>query len=318
MPGELNYVFNGQPVFTTGSAVAFGPLVYSEYQGWDTAVVVQNLSAVTNAKVKVYFLDRGGDIITTVADWVCPRGSQTFFLPVIANLPGHWVGSVRVESQDWFAAGAPAVSGPNLHAVAQLVQYTDVARTEPQEALAYNLFPEHLAYDWQLGSGNGGLDSGVGRIGIPSLLKDRARSGVTSEIAVANIVPKPGLTNFALYLYDQNGLLDFICETLSDRQVEYINLATWGFINPGYRGSAVISATFWEHEVFDGQGGFVRNVVGLAAVKVDRVGTVLGDPIPGDESAGTEAVPIPGPFWFLGPAAASCPGEPGGGLPPLP
>jgi hypothetical protein len=318
MPGELNYVFNGQPVFTTGSAVAYGPLIYSEYQGWDTAVVVQNLSAVTNAKVKVYFLDRSGDIITTVADWVCPRGSQTFFLPVIANLPGNWVGSVRVESQDWFAPGAPAVSAPNVHAVAQLVQYTDIARTEPQEALAYNLFPEHLAYDWQLGAGGGGLYSGVGRIGFPSVLKDRARTGVTTEIAVANVVPKPGLTNFALYFYDQNGLLDFVCETLSDRQVEYINLATWGFINPGFHGSAVISATFWEHEVFDGNGGFVRNVVGLAAVKVDRVGTVLGDPIPGDESAGTEAAPIPGPFLFLGPEAAHCPGEPRGGLPPVP
>jgi hypothetical protein len=148
-------------------------------------------------------------------------------------------------------------------------------------------------------------------------MKDRARTGVTSELAVANVVPKPGFTNFALYIYDQNGLLDFLCESLSDRQVEYINLATWGFINPGFRGSAVISATFWEHDVFDNGGRFVRNVVGLAAVKVDRVGTVLGDPIPGDESAGTECVPIPGPFHFLGPEAATCPGEPGG-LPPVP
>jgi len=97
--------------------------------------------------------------------------------------------------------------------------------------------------------------------------------------------------------------------------VEYINLATWGFINPGFRGSAVISATFWEHEVFDGNGGFVRNVVGLAAVSVERVGSVLGDPIPGDESAGTESVPIPGPFQFLGPAAPTCPGQPSGTLP---
>ncbi len=317
MPAELNYVFNGEALFTTGSPVAFGPLIYSEYQGWDTAVVVQNLSAVTNAKVKVYFLDRGGDIITTVVDWVCPRGSQTYFLPVIANLPGNWVGSVRVESQDWLAPGAPAVSAPNIHAVAQLIQYTDVARTQPQEALAYNLFPEHLAYDWQLGAGSGGLYSGVGRIGVPSLLKDRARTGVTSELAVANVVPKPGFTNFALYIFDQNGLLDFLCESLSDRQVEYIDLARWGFINPGFHGSAVISATFWEHDVFDSRGGFLRNVVGLAAVKVDRVGTVLGDPIPGDESAGTECVPIPGPFLFLGPEAARCPGEPGG-LPPVP
>jgi hypothetical protein len=318
MPAELNYVFNGQPLFTIGSGVAFGPLVYSEYQGWDTTIVVQNLSGITNAKVKVYFLDRSGGVITTVADWICPQGSQVFFLPVISGLPGNWVGSVRVESQDWFTPGQPSVSAPNLHAVAQLVHYADIARSEAQEAIAYNLFPESLAYDWQLGSGPGGLYSGVGRIGIPSFLKDRQGTGVTSELAIANIVPKPGLTNFAIFIYDQNGLIDYLCETLNSHQVEYIDLANWGFIHPGFKGSAIISATFWEHEVFDSHGGFARNVVGLAAVKVERSGTTLGNPIPGDESAGNEGFPIPGPFPFAGPAAPSCPGQPSRGLPPPP
>jgi len=318
VPGELNYVHNGQALFTTGSTVAFGPLVYSEYQGWDTTVVVQNLSRVTAAKVKVYFLDRSGGIITTVIDWVCPGGAQPFFLPVLATLPGNWVGSVRVESQDWFSPGGPAVRGPNVAAVAHLVQYGDIARSEPQEAIAYNLFPESLAYEWSLGSGPGGLSSGVGRIGIPSFLKDRRGTGVTTEISVANVVAKPGITNYALFIYDQNGLIDYVCQTLSAQQVEYIDLENWGFIHPGFKGSAVISATFWEHEVFDSRGGFVRNVVGLAAVKVERSGTTLGSPIPGDESAGNEGFPIPGPFRFAGPSAPRCPGAPGGGNPPPP
>ena len=97
---ELNYVQNGDPLFTAGSSVAYGPLIYSEFQGWDTAIVVQNLSRTTAAKVKVYFLDRSGDIVTTLVDWICPRGSQTFYLPAVAALPGNWVGSVRVESQN--------------------------------------------------------------------------------------------------------------------------------------------------------------------------------------------------------------------------
>ena len=46
--------------FSYGNQVNFAPLTYSEYQGWDTAIQVQNLSAATAAKVKVYFLDRGG------------------------------------------------------------------------------------------------------------------------------------------------------------------------------------------------------------------------------------------------------------------
>jgi hypothetical protein len=94
---------------STGEKVAYGPLIYSEYQGWDTGVQVMNLSQVVNAKVKVYFLDRSGDVITTLVDWVCPRGSQTFFLPVVADLPGTWVGSIRVESQDWWTPGTNGV-----------------------------------------------------------------------------------------------------------------------------------------------------------------------------------------------------------------
>jgi hypothetical protein len=148
-------------------------------------------------------------------------------------------------------------------------------------------------------------------------LKDRGNTGVTSELAIANVVSKPGLTNFAMFIYDQNGLIDYVCETLASGQVEYINLANWGFINPGFRGSSIISATFWEHAVFDSRGGFMRNVVGLAAVKVERSGTTLASPIPGDESAGNAGFPIPGPLPFNGPAAPRCPGQPGP-LPPAP
>ncbi|RIL09886.1 hypothetical protein DCC79_09690 [bacterium] len=315
-PASLNYAWNGQALFTTGSQVAYGPLVYSEYQGWDTQVTVQNLSRATAAKVKVYFLDRSGDIITTLVDWVCAQGSQSFFLPVVAGLPGNWVGSVRVESQDWFSPGSQPVGAPDIFAIAEMVQYTDVQRTQPQEALSYELFPEQLAYDWQVGFGCGGLCSGVGRIGIPSFLKDQHGSGVTSEVSIVNLVPKPGFTDFAIFVYDQNGLLDYVCEKLNDRQVEYIDLSTWGFINPGFKGSAIISATFWEHEVFSNDGAFLRNVVGLAAVKVERSGTALGHAVPGDESAGNPGIPIPGAFLFGGPAAPRCPGQPGSMFPP--
>ena len=44
-PAELNYTFDPtQAVATPGNQVAYGPLIYSEYQGWDTGIQVQNLS----------------------------------------------------------------------------------------------------------------------------------------------------------------------------------------------------------------------------------------------------------------------------------
>jgi hypothetical protein len=100
-----------------GNDVNFAPLIYSEYQGWDTAIQVQNLSALYSAKVKVYFLDRSGDVITTLVDWICPRGSQTFFLPLIDAIPGNWVGSARIESQEWVTPGGPLVDPPRIASV---------------------------------------------------------------------------------------------------------------------------------------------------------------------------------------------------------
>ncbi len=306
-------------VFTMGDPVAYGPLMYSEYQGWDTGVQVQNLDPIVNAKVKVYFLDRSGDVITTLVDWICPRGSQTYFLPVIADLPGNWVGSIRVESQEWWTPGAPAVHPPDIVGVATLIKYSDSSRTNTTEAIAYSLLPEHKLYRWQIGSGFGGVFSGVALIGIPSLLKDLEGTGVTSEVAIVNIIPKPGFTDFAIFIYDQNGLLDFVCQKLNEKQVEYIDLQTWGYLNTGFKGSAIISAVFWEHDVFSETGLFIRNLVGLGAVAIERTGTRLGEDVPGDEAAGSRGIPFDAPnglkdFDWEGPNLPNCPGI--GRIPP--
>ncbi|MBK6767960.1 MAG: hypothetical protein IPG72_02800 [Ardenticatenales bacterium] len=319
-PGEINYTFDPDRSTTKdGNQVGFAPLTYSEYQGWDAGIQVQNLSAVFAAKVKIYFLDRSGDIVTTLVDWVCPRGSQTFFLPVVYDLPGNWVGSARAESQEWITPGGPNILAPNIVGIVTLIKYTDVARTSKTEAIAYNMLPEHKIYDWQIGSIGGGLDSGVGLIAIPSVLRDLENSGLTSEIAIANVVPKPGFTDLVIYFYDQNGLLDYICQKLNEKQVEYIDLQTWGYINDGFKGSAIISAWFWEHDVFDDEGVFLRNLVGLGAVSIERKGTHLGEDVPGDESAGDRGIPFAQTydeegepvfeFCFMGPAPL-CPGFP--------
>ncbi|MCB0215426.1 MAG: hypothetical protein KDH92_02240, partial [Chloroflexi bacterium] len=310
-PGQLEYAAQGgNSLFSPGSQVAYGPLIYSEHQGWDSLVQVGNLSTTTAARVKVYFLDRGGDVITTLIDWICPGGSQGFYLPVVANMPGNWVGAVRVESQEWISPGSPAVAPANIVGVAQLVKHADVQRSQALEAVAYELFPEQRAYDWQVGSGWGGLYAGVGRIGVPSLMKDVGGLGLTTELSIQNVVAKPGFTDFIVYIYDQNGLVDSFCEKLHSQQVEYIDVSqSLAFLPQGFKGSAVISAVFWEHEVFSGQGQFLRNLVGLASVTLERSSTLLGADVPGDESSAQQGVPIIGPFAYSGPIP-SCPGVP--------
>ena len=277
--------------------MAFGPLVYREDQGWDTNLHVQNLSATTNAKVKVTFLDHSGNPLTTVVDWVCPRGNQTFALRAIGGWRDAWplarVGQVRVESQRWWSPGDPAVQAPFVQAVAELVRYAGPGSNTPLEALGYTLFSEAQAFDWQTG-----VAGDVGLIGVPSLYRRSASAfASSSELAIQNVNPNPGVTDFALLLYDQNGLLDFVCQKLDAGQSLYINLDSWQYVNPGFKGSAVISGTRTT------QGGF-----GLTAVTVTRARAILGVDMPGDESAGFEGFPIPGPFTVLGPAAPQCPG----------
>ncbi len=276
--------------FSLGDQVNYAPLIYNEYQGWDTAIQVQNLSSTMAAKVKVYFLDFGGGIKQTLVDWICPRGSNSFFLPVIAGLPGAWTGSARVESQEWWTPGGPVADPPRLQSIVILERWSDPARSERREAVAYNASTETI-YDWQLGNGKGGVASGSAVFALPMVAK--RNRGVSTEIAIANLVPKPGFTNFAVFLYDQNGLIDYVCETLGEKQVEYINVDSWGWVRPSFLGSMVVSATFWEHDVFDAQGRFVRNLVGLGAVGVERIGAVLGEPdVPGDESKAYGSFPL--------------------------
>jgi len=277
-------------ITNAGSQVLFGPLIYREFQGWQSSITVQNLSGVRAATVKVYFYDESGNVITTLVDWICPRGSQTFFLPVINGLPGRFVGAVRVESLTTFTPGGPVQEFVPIAGVAHLVRYSDPTAAVPLEAVSYNLFPEPQAFDYQLGPGITGL------IGIPSVLKNKA--GLSTEIAIQNVNPNPGFTDFAIYLYDANGLIDVICEKLGSLNVEYLNVNNWGVLNPGFGGSAVISALFTTQD-----GGF-----GLTAVAIERVGTLLQFDVPGDESSGHEAFPISGDFEFEGPSAPNCPG----------
>jgi len=230
MPAEYYNPFTGGSR-TMGSLFNFAPLIYREYNGWNAGVVVQNLSSVYNALVKVYFIDNSGDIIDTIVDWICPRGSQTFYLPAINNLPGMYVGQARVESQNWWGPGDPLVNAPNVLSVVNLVNYNT------GQGAAYNTFPKQEV-----------LTHGFGKyVALPFLAKDKRDpyepSGTkwTSEIAMTNLDMNPGISVWRIDFFDQNGLLYSLCQTLNEKQVDYIKLANIGIIPPGWLGSALIS-----------------------------------------------------------------------------
>ncbi|MEO8082811.1 MAG: hypothetical protein ABI780_03250 [Ardenticatenales bacterium] len=278
---------------TAGSRTLFAPLIYSEYQGWDTGIQVENMSSTTAAKVKVYLLDRSGDIITTLIDWVCPLGVQTYALPVIFSLPGHWVGSARVESQDWDNSPPSSDHPVNINAVATLMRYSDVDRADMTAFASYNLLTEAEAYDWRLGHGAGGSESGVALVALPFVAAP-AGAGTRTELAVTNLVPQPGFTRFAVVLFDANGRVDDVCLDVHERAVEYLDLARFAHLTHGFAGSALVSATSWTHDVLDENDAYVRSLVGLAATAVTRDDAALDHDVPGDELSISTGVPLRG------------------------
>jgi hypothetical protein len=213
-----------------GSLFNFAPLIYREYNGWNTSIQVQNLSSIYKALVKVYFLDNSGDTIDIITKWICPRGSQTFYLPAINNLPSQYVGQARIESQTWWGPDAPPVDAPFVLSVVNLVNYNT------GQGAAYNTFPK-----WEA------VDPKVRWVALPMLTKDRSDpyepSGTkwSSEIALTNLDMIPGVSTYRIDFFDQNGLLYSLCQTLNEKQVDYIKLANIGIIPTGWLGSAVIS-----------------------------------------------------------------------------
>jgi subtilisin-like proprotein convertase family protein len=290
---------DGNDLISAGSRTLFAPLTYSEYAGWETTVQVQNLGTTANAQVKVFYLDRSGDTATTQVGTICPRGSRTFVLPVVAALDLPAVGSVRVESLPWRATESDPETPPQpINGTVTLTRYADAARSQTRERLAYELLTAEEAMGWQGLQESWNLDHGAGRIAVPSLVRSAGPVGASSKLAIANLVTQPGFTYFAVLLYDQNGLLDYVCLKVNEKAVEYIDLQTWDYVNPGFKGSTIVSATSWEHVVYSPSGEMIRNELGLGAVAVQHLDSPTGADLPGDEAAAVVGMPVPAPLEF--------------------
>ncbi len=186
----------------------------------------------------------------------------------------------------------PAESEPR--AAPSISGVVELRRIDPSgvvvDAISYAMPSSQSALDWPAGSGAGGTTSGVARFAWPRLGRAAEVGQSTTTLAVTNLVTRPGWTDFAILLYDQNSLVDYVPRKLNEQQTEYISLETWGFINPGWIGSAIVSACFWEHEIYSDVGEFQRDLVGLAGVAFDSWSD--RGSVSGDLAAGGAAVPL--------------------------
>jgi len=138
---------------------------------------------------------------------------------------------------------------------------------------------------------------GSGLVALPDLSRASVdASGASTLLTIHNDVSAPGFTDYVVMLYDQNGLLDFFCEKLYQRESSFIDLDTWGYTTRGFRGSAVVSALFWEHDRGPTGGQAASNPVGLSAT-LQRGGGIDGDP---DLVAGLAMAPGAYQPWPIG------------------
>jgi hypothetical protein len=285
--------------------VLHGPLV-TFGTDFEAAVSVQNAAADAPARVRLTWTDRAGDVRRVDEGQICPAGSRSFVAPGPAAGAPASVASVQVESLPVEPGNPTAPAGPApITGVLYSRRGTIVASQMPG-AGAFTLLAE----------ATGGVASGVTALASPLLTAavaepDAEGADTTTDLAIANLVTSPGFTDFAIFIYDQNGLLDYVCQKLNESQIEYIDLGAWGYVNRGFLGSAVVSASFWEHDVFADDGTWLANLVGLGGVAVQRRDAGPGGAIWSDPVAMVELPALlPAAVAALQPPEPLCPSPP--------
>lgn len=83
------YAYNG---FTSGSSVAYAPVLMKSYYGFNTALTVQN---VGDAPVNVTVTYSNG---ATNTKTIPAKASQLFYTPNEAGIPSGWLGAAKIEA----------------------------------------------------------------------------------------------------------------------------------------------------------------------------------------------------------------------------
>lgn len=240
-------------------AALFAPYAVNGAGGVRTSIVVQNVRADAAVRVRVSAIDPNGKARATFDDWLCARGQVLVDVGALAAVPEGWRGTVRVR-----VVGGPAgVGAAALSGIVRLGGGGGERAYGLQVASDGPARGHGAERDWA-------LDSGAGILALPSV--GGGGPGSHAAIVVANGSAAPGFSDIAAYIYDANGLIDRRCLRLTDGASEAIDLAPLAPIGAAFRGSAIVSAGFWEHDWFDSRGYFVGNAVAIAAVAVEDVG----------------------------------------------
>ncbi len=244
----------------------YGDLIFREWSGWNTSVQVQNLTDISQPTfVTASFQDNSGDEILFLADWICPGGSETFYLPLVTDLGFDYWGAVEIKSHaqvDWPGG---------THDGAPIFAIVDLKNATRGQGGAYNAHPRFEKEDaWDLS--------------LPLLAKKH--QNVTSLFVIRNnsnctkILPEIKFKN-------EEGRVVCILNSswLHPKHSSLIDLANIGCLTDGWVGAAEIQVREVEQLCYP-----PTDVIMPSAIAVNRVPPGV-TPL-GDETRVYEAFPI--------------------------
>ncbi|GBD19732.1 hypothetical protein HRbin28_00166 [bacterium HR28] len=104
-----------QPTFGNWSEV-YAPLVYQNYNGWNTGISIVNLDPDFNNNVQVQFYNRDGTLVHSESLTIPPRAMEWLYLPERTDLGTQGLSQAVIRS----------LSGLNLAAAVDSVKYTGI------------------------------------------------------------------------------------------------------------------------------------------------------------------------------------------------
>ena len=213
---------------------AYADLIFREWSGWQSSIQVQNLSRDgLHTFVTVDFMDQSGDEILFLADWVCPSGSATFFLPAVVNLGAEYVGAAEIESHDQISYPGAETPAQPIFAVVDLKRPALPPLTPYSQGGSYNAHP-YSQKEW------------VDEIALPFMAKDALApedpyTPWTSMIAIRNN-SNCNKIRPTVWFKDETGRL--LCEInsiwLRPKHITMIDLNNIGCLHAGYIGAAKV------------------------------------------------------------------------------
>jgi len=212
----------------------YADLIFREWSGWDASIQVQNLSETSQPTfVTVDFLDNSGDEILFLADWVCPTGSTTFYLPIVTDLLPGYVGAAEIQSHSQVSFPGTVTDAQPIFAVVDLKKPDDPYTPDMDaQGGSYNAHPESQK-EW------------VSEIALPFMGKD-AINMWTSFIAIRNNSNCNKIKG-RIHFKDETGrgLCELQVPWLHPKHVKLIDLNNVGCLTSGYVGSARFQVGAW-------------------------------------------------------------------------